>query len=266
MRVRSALFSLLLFAACEGAQVSDVGSNTNWLEACHQDRDCTGTLSCRCGICTLDCNTATECEPLPGARCVPTDAPAAWSTCQSMEPGLTSGICLPGCEPGSCRANEACVSNTCVPVALPESEFCASAAGRSAADRASEEDLLARLQAVRVDGNAACGSAPPSASVPPLRLDSRLHCAARVLSIDLEESDNLGLVDSLGRNTQERMTLVGHANAPWGESYARSANASEALATMMLDADSCQRFVDATFLDIGVGVAGDVYVVTIGAE
>jgi hypothetical protein len=35
---------------------------------------------------------------------------------------------------------------------------------------------------------------------------------------------------------------------------------------MMSDVDSCQRFVDASFLDVGVGASGDAYIVTIGAE
>jgi hypothetical protein len=266
MRQGLALLLVLLFAACEGPRVADVGSNTNWLRSCYEDRDCGDSLACRCGICTRDCTSARECEALPAARCVAADDSAAWTLCGSREPALTSGICLPECEPGSCRSHEACVAGTCVPLDLPEVEFCAPALERSEADRAAEEALLERLQVVRVEGNAVCGSDPPSVSVPPLRLDGRLTCAARILSMDLSQSGELGLVDSLGRDTQERMTLAGHGTAPWGESYARGASASQALASMMADVDSCQRFVDATFLDVGVGVAGAVHVVTIGAE
>jgi hypothetical protein len=35
---------------------------------------------------------------------------------------------------------------------------------------------------------------------------------------------------------------------------------------MLSDIDSCQRFVDAAFLDIGVGAAGQVHIITIGGE
>jgi hypothetical protein len=84
--------------------------------------------------------------------------------------------------------------------------------------------------------------------------------------MDLGQSGNLGLVDSQGRNTQDRMTLVGYSSGPWGESFAREASVSEALDAMMSDIDSCQRFVNAAFLDVGVGSAGSVQIVTIGAE
>jgi hypothetical protein len=84
--------------------------------------------------------------------------------------------------------------------------------------------------------------------------------------MDLNETGDLGLIDSLGRNTQERLPLVGYSTTLWGESYAREATASEALATMLMDVDSCQRFVDAEFLDVGVGAAGVVQIITIGVE
>jgi hypothetical protein len=137
---------------------------------------------------------------------------------------------------------------------------------RSETDRASEDELYALLQAVRVDGGAVCGGDAPSLAVSPLRIDSRLRCASRVLSVDLEETRNLGLVDSLGRNTQQRLSLVGYEPGSWGESYALETTASQALSAMMTDVDSCQRFVNASFLDIGVGASGDGYIVTIGAE
>jgi hypothetical protein len=266
MRQTIALLSLLLFAACDGPGATEVGSNTNWLQSCDHDRDCTDSLACHCGICTLDCNAAAECESLPAARCVLPDDPAAWATCQSREPTLSSGICLPGCEPGTCGTGDACVSGSCVPAPLPQSEFCAPAVERSDVNRASEDALLALVQGVRADGNTVCGSDPPSARVPPLRLDRRLRCAARVLSMDLNETGDLGLIDSLGRNTQERLTLVGYSTTFWGESYAREVTAAEALAIMLTDVDSCQRFVDAEFLDVGIGAAGEVQIVTIGAE
>ena len=264
--MKIAILSLFLVAACNAPQTGDVGSNTNWLQSCNDDGDCGDSLACHCGICTLDCNAAAECDSLPAARCVPADDPAAWATCQSRDATLSSGICLPGCEPGTCNNGEACVSGACVPVPLPESEFCAPAVERSVADRASEDTLLALLQAVRVEGNTVCGSDPPSAPMPPFRLDRRLRCAARVLSMDSSESGDLGLVDSMGRNTQARLTLVEHSSTPWGESYARAATASQALASMLSDVDSCQRFVDGAFLDVGIGASGDVHIVTIAGE
>lgn len=266
MRQKIALLSLLLFAACEGPRATDVGSNTNWLQSCDDDEDCGDSLACHCGICTLDCSAATDCESLPGARCALPDDPAAWATCQSREPALSSGICLPGCEPGTCGSGAACVSGSCVPAPLPEGEFCAPAVERTEADRATEDTLLALVQALRENGDIVCGSDPPSVRVPPFRLDRRLRCAARVLSMDLDESGELGLIDSLGRNTQQRLTLVGYSTLLWGESYAPEATASDALATMLTDVDSCQRFVDAAFVDVGIGAAGEVQIVTIGAE
>jgi hypothetical protein len=125
---------------------------------------------------------------------------------------------------------------------------------------------LALLQAVRVDGGAVCGTDPGSAAVPALRVDPRLRCAARVFSVDLEETRNLSIVDSLGRSTEERLNLVGYEPGSWGESYALETTAAQALSAMMSDLDSCQRFVNANFLDVGVGASGDSHIVTIGAE
>jgi hypothetical protein len=256
----------LLVATCDGPQTTVVQTNTNWLERCEMDEDCGGSLACHCGICTLACGSEMDCEALPAARCALRDDPATWTTCGSREPTLASGICLPSCTPGTCRDDQACISGVCVSVPLPESQFCAPVVERSETDRASEDELLALLQAVRVDGGAVCGNDPASAAVPQLRVDPRLRCAARVFSVDLEASRNLSLVDSLGRDTQERLSLVGYQAGPWGESYALDATAGEALAAMMSDVDSCQRFVDAMFLDVGAAASGDGYVVTIGAE
>lgn len=264
MRKRSALLCLLLAVAC-GPQAGDVGSNTNWLEACDADRDCNGSLACRCGICTLDCSAPAACERLPGAVCVPPDGPAAWTACQSSAPPLRAGICLPDCEPGSCGNGEACVSGACVPVPLPNSEFCSLLDG-SEADQASEDALLALLQTARTEGNVVCEGDPPSVPVPPVRLDARLRCAARVASNDIDQTDGNDLIDSLGRGSEERMSLAGYDAMPWGETFVREAGSEQAFATMLSMSDPCRRFVDASFVDVGIGVSGDVKVMTLAAE
>jgi hypothetical protein len=263
-RVLCPLFFLAL--SCGGPQTGVVETNTNWLESCEVDADCDGPLACHCGLCTHGCGSDEDCEALPGARCVLGDDPATWTTCESREPPLAAGICLPSCTPGSCGNEQACVSGACVSVPLPDSEFCAPVVERSETDRTSEDALLSLLQDVRVDGGAVCGTAPGSPAVPALRVDPRLRCAARVLSVDLEETRNLSIVDSLGRDTPERLSLVGYEPGSWGESYALETTASEALSAMMNDVDSCQRFVNADFLDIGVGASGDSHIVTIGVE
>lgn len=265
------IFALLaaceLLVACENSVAStSIGSNTNWLERCSADRDCDGAFGCRCGVCTNDCSVEADCEALGSARCTATTAPGAWATCGTRLPPLSSGVCLPRCEPGTCKDDQACVGGVCAPVALVDNEFCAPVQHRSEVDRAAEDHLLIELHSLREVGGVSCGGAAPSASAPLWRLDARLLCAARVHVIEMEETRSLNVIDALGRNTEDRMALAGYASRRWGESFAFGTTAPEAFGRMLSDVDSCQRFTDAAFVDLGVGTSGDSYIVTLGSE
>ncbi len=92
-------------------------------------------------------------------------------------------------------------------------------------------------------------------------------CAARVFATDLEVTRTDSLVDSQGRDSEQRMTLTGYATTLWGESYVfDSASPADALSRMLADPESCSGLTDANLADVGVGVSDHAYVVTLGSE
>jgi hypothetical protein len=149
---------------------------------------------------------------------------------------------------------------------MPGSDFCAPVSERSDADRAREDQLLAELANLRAVGDVVCGENPASEPAPPLRLDARLWCAARVFATDLSPTAEFTLVDSSGRVTQDRMLLAEYEVVEWGESIGVGPSAAEALEAMLTDVDSCVRLSAGRMLDVGVGVVGGVAVVTLGNE
>lgn len=58
-------------ASCSGSGPK-AGTNTNWLEHCESDRDCS-VGSCLCGICTVACATSSDCSGIQGAVCIATN-------------------------------------------------------------------------------------------------------------------------------------------------------------------------------------------------
>lgn len=87
---------------------SSSGSNSNWLEVCSGDTDCSSGLECWCGVCTKTCAAASDCSELAGATCDPGDAT---SVCGSPQ---TQAACLLRCKAdGDCNVmgQEASCSN-----------------------------------------------------------------------------------------------------------------------------------------------------------
>jgi uncharacterized protein YkwD len=153
-----------------------------------------------------------------------------------------------------------------MPFEMPDVPFCDSVREPESAARRWEDELLARVQALRQQGGEPCGGAPASAA-PELRVDARLGCAARVRARDAFAVGAVNAVDSAGRTVEQRLAEVAYVPVVWGESYALDvANAPEALAAMRTDVDSCQRLSDPSFVDIGVGVVSGVAIILIGAE
>lgn len=267
VRILAVWAGLALFACGEPSapSVPSVGSNSNWLRLCKTDAECGPKLACRCGFCTRECSADTACEELPDGRCALRDDPAALSSCSAEAAAPAAGICLRGCVPGSCGDGQACVDGTCVATTLPAGTFCDPVAATTSEQRRLSDELLAQLYADRASGFV-CGSDPRTSTVPPLRLDPRLICVARVLAMDLAAGTAPpGIVDALGRNTRERFDLVGYNAVQWNESFAvRARSAEDALRLMLTDLPSCQRLADAGFRDVGVANAGNAYVVTIG--
>ena len=257
---------LALVAACGDDKTSPkTGSNSNWLVTCVDAGDCASSGACLCGACSLECNDDVDCSSLEGARCSAADDTARGAQCGGAEPSV--GLCLPRCEPGSCADGQSCVAGACVLAALPEADFCDPARAPSQADRAAEEQLLALLQQNRVAGSTACTSGETSAPAPPLRLDGRLSCVARVRALDQVATGITGPDDSEGRNAAERANLAGYDVSAWWESYAfNAASGSQAYDRILADADSCPELGNSRYTDVGVGTAGDVFVVLLAAD
>jgi len=242
-----------------------IGSNTNWLKTCDDALDCGGEGDCLCGTCSLECTEDADCSEVPGARCAGVAESSARSQCLPDTPAY--GLCLAGCEPGDCGPTGACVGGACVRRPWPASALCDALPEPDATELGRQDRLLALLQGLRTEGGVECGAAAASVPVPELRWDPRLSCAARGLAVDMAVSRSRSLVDSEGRDTQARLMLVGYSSQIWGEAFALlPGDETAALDAMLADVDSCARFVDDTFLDVGVGSSADAHVVTIGAE
>lgn len=240
-----------------------VGSNSNWFRSCTAGDDCDG-LRCVCGACGRACASDEDCADLAGGHCVPNDSAAAEVQC-SVPPGA-EGICLPSCVPGQCDANQACVSDSCVLLEMPDGAFCAAAADPGREDRRNEDELLAALDALHAEGGGSCGG-EAVAPAPSLRLDPRLTCVARVRALDIYDVGSVQPLDSQGRSPEERLGEVGYPATLWAESYAVDAtNAARALMLMRQDAASCARLSDPAYAAVGVGVVSGVFVVMLGGD
>ena len=263
--------SLVALLSCGAPTPSapNVGTNSNWLKLCVDDGECGSETSCQCGACTTSCNDTSVCAGLADARCAASTDPAAWAQCGSRNPSLSAGLCLPRCAPGECGADQACVEGACVLATLPDVELCREVTDRDPADRAREDELLALVQALRADGGVSCVAgatgSPPSTPAPPLRLDPRLLCTARVLAADLAQTHARSLTDSAGRTSQDRLAAVRYTAQAWGESFAIMIDSpASALDAMLADADSCARLTDSAFTEVGIGSAGDAMALSIG--
>jgi hypothetical protein len=74
-------------------------------------------------------------------------------------------------------------------------------------------------------------------------------------------------MDSQGRGTGERIQQAGYPAVQWAEAYALAATSAEhALSLMLQEAFNCESLGSATFVDVGIAVSGDAYVMTLSAR
>jgi hypothetical protein len=133
--------------------------------------------------------------------------------------------------------------------------------------RSFEEELLDALALLRQTGGVVCGNDAPSVPSPPLRLDGRLICAGRALAADINTTRTQSLIDSRQRTSQDRYRAAGYSPRLWAEGFAlRDASASDALAMILSDSDTCPHVIGAGYTDIGAARVGDVSVLSLGSE
>lgn len=93
------------------------GTNTNWMSSCNSNADCKTGL-CKCGVCSAQCTSASDCSALAGSKCV---SPSEISDgCE-----LSDSICLLACtKDADCSAageHAVCGRNVCtVPICVGE--------------------------------------------------------------------------------------------------------------------------------------------------
>jgi hypothetical protein len=111
---------LALLAACEPGGGKQVGSDTNWLQACTADADC-GAGQCRCRVCTLGCSDLAACGAIEQAQlCIEASELSATSCRLGFEEPVAAGICTRACSshadcgPGGGSAVY-CIEGVCLP-------------------------------------------------------------------------------------------------------------------------------------------------------
>src|SRR5690242_1656874 len=190
-RLGACLWLALLTGCGQPSSTQKLGTNSNWFVSCEDDAVCSGATTCQCTRCTQGCSVDADCAALDGARCAPGVSAAARSQCDT---DAADGICLPGCEPGACPDDQACVDGSCVSCAVPAGDLCAPVGSATQTDRALEDELFALVQAERAAGGVTCGSnAPSDPADSALRASGSLRCAARLLAADIDASGTGGL-------------------------------------------------------------------------
>jgi hypothetical protein len=93
-----AFAALLVGAALGGGCGGQAGTtatdtNTNWLRACDKDADCGSALSCLCGVCTVTCESTSECRSVGGRGVCNTSSSCdeAPAVCEKEDAGVSGG-------------------------------------------------------------------------------------------------------------------------------------------------------------------------------
>jgi hypothetical protein len=103
------VFGVVLGAGCGRVSGNSTGSNTNWLERCESDADCSDGSQCWCNVCATSCGDDDDCSG--GGQCRATEAlgcgaPSGTTLCvaecldeadcgDSSDFACRGGVCLP---------------------------------------------------------------------------------------------------------------------------------------------------------------------------
>ena len=111
-------------------------------------------------------------------------------------------------------------------------------------------DLVNQHRAAGVD----CGAGGTKPPAPPLALEPRLHCAARVHSADMSERAYFDHVNPDGEDPFDRMAKAGYAFLQAGENIAGGPDAAAAaVAGWLKSPGHCANMMDPGYTEIGVG-------------
>ena len=111
-------------------------------------------------------------------------------------------------------------------------------------------DLVNQHRAAGVD----CGAGGKKPPAPPLTLEPRLHCAARVHSADMSERAYFDHVNPDGEDPFDRMAKAGYNFLQAGENIAGGPDAAAAaVAGWLKSPGHCANMMDPGYTEIGVG-------------
>lgn len=158
-----ALLGTLACLACSSTGVGGpdptIESNTNWLTVCVQNEDCAGASLCECGVCTVACETVSDCATQQdGSVCAGSSDGSVSELCFS-DTTTSPGLCLPGCEThDDCGSGSSCIDGACsgaqngaIGAACDTQEDCI-------ADLACTEGVCADTSAGCQDESSVCGT------------------------------------------------------------------------------------------------------------
>lgn len=252
------LSAFLLFAvgfsfplACSPGPQTD--SKSNWYSLCSSNADCGESLSCACGVCTQNCDTAESCNG--DSQCLNV---GELTTCMEAQ----ELVCVASCSHSDdCGPSQLCLSGACVAEDDVESEFCDDHEYAEATDRDFELLVIEKVNALREQG-ADCGGTTVGSGVAS-RLDFRLRCAARAQSDAMFEQDSLDGTTPDGVRFTERMTQAGYDS--FGARVIISVQSDESHVDQIL-VDYCGGLLDPDLGDIGVGKVEDRLTILLATE
>lgn len=133
------------------------------------------------------------------------------------------------------------------------SEDCPGAANASAQWQALEEEVLEKVNEVRAKG-AKCGSKGSFDPAPPLKVNAKLRCAARLHSLDMVKRKFFDHKNPDGESPMQRMKEVGYNGRYAGENIAAGQSTAESVMAGWMKSDGhCANIMNSRYRELGVG-------------
>ena len=136
-----------------------------------------------------------------------------------------------------------------------DSDYCSAVASWDPAEAALEQGVLDIVNQRRAEG-ADCGSEGSFPPAPPLVMNGRLRCAARVHSLDMATRNYFSHDTPEGMGPGARVDASGYQWSTWGENIAAgSPDAAGTMEQWMNSDGHCSNIMDPDYTELGVGYA-----------
>ena len=104
----------LLWAIACHADARSTDGNTSWVAMCKTSADCSGKMTCECGVCTSVCAMNAVCGGQ--SACAKAGSSAFTTTCG--DESTLAGVCLPRCPEEGCGPGRSCTGGLCTPLPI----------------------------------------------------------------------------------------------------------------------------------------------------